>query len=103
MSDKQEKIIVSVWCRGPGVDWLSLTPTERLAIVLRNEPDDSRPALFEDLISRFSECGVQSVELDMHNPQDIYPFSCPVCKTDMNFDMKGFYKTYPQYEGEYEE
>lgn len=97
MSEKQEKVMVSMWCRGPGVPWKTLTGEERLAIVFRKSAEESRPAIFENLALKFGECGLQLVELDMHNLDDIYPNNCSICKTDMNWDMQGFYKMYPQY------
>lgn len=103
MSDNKEKVMVSVWCRGPGVPWSSLTKLERLAVLFRNEPDDSQPSVLQSLTLDFTECGLQLVELDISNPDDIYPYECPVCKTDTNWDIKGFFKTYPQYESKVEE
>ena len=97
MSDKQEKVMISIWCRGPGVPWSTLTGEERLSIVFRKSAEENRYAIFEDLAARFGECGLQLVELDMHDLDDIYPTECSICKTDMNWDMDGFYKMYPQY------
>lgn len=98
-----KKVMASLWCRGPAVPWTQLTGTERLAVAFRKEADDSRTALLEDLASNFGECGIQYVELDMSNPDDIYPMNCPICKTDMNWDIQGFFKTYPQYKSEFDE
>lgn len=99
MSDKQEKVMASIWCRGPGVPWSTLLPEERMSIIFRKEPDDNRQAIFQSLASAFGECGLQLIELDMSEPDDIWPDKCPVCKTDNNWDMQGFYKTYPHYKG----
>jgi hypothetical protein len=97
MSEKQEKVMVSMWCRGPGVPWKSLTGEERLSIVFRKSAEENRFAIFENLSLKFGECGLQLVELDMHDLDDIYPNECSICKTDMCWDMDGFYKMYPQY------
>jgi hypothetical protein len=97
MSEQDEKVMISIWCRGPGVPWSTLKGEERLAIVFRKSAEETRPAIFEDLAAKFGECGIQLVELDMHDLDDIYPTSCSICKTDMNWDMDGFYKMYPQY------
>ena len=97
MSEKQEKVMVSMWCRGPGVPWKSLTGEERLSVVFRKSAEENRFAIFENLSLKFGECGLQLVELDMHDLDDIYPNECSICKTDMCWDMDGFYKMYPQY------
>jgi hypothetical protein len=97
MSNKQEKVMVSMWCRGPAVPWLTLTGEERLAITFRKSAEENRFAIFENLSLKFGECGLQLVELDMHDLDDIYPNECSICKTDMCWDMDGFYKMYPQY------
>ena len=97
MSEKREKVMVSMWCRGPGVPWKSLTGEERLSVVFRKSAEENRFAIFENLSLKFGECGLQLVELDMHDPDDIYPNECSICKTDMCWDMDGFYKMYPQY------
>ena len=97
MSDKQEKVMASIWCRGPGVPWSTLTGHERLSIVFRKSAEEEGRGLLESLALNFGECGLQLVELDMSNPDDIYPTECSICKTDMNWDMQGFYKMYPQY------
>lgn len=88
---------VSIWCRGPAVPWSSLTGVERLAIAFRKEPQDPNPALLESISTVFGECGIQLVELDMSDPDDIWPSFCPVCGTDVNWDITGFWKNYPQY------
>jgi hypothetical protein len=97
MSNKQEKLMVSMWCRGPAVPWSSLTGEERLSIVFRKSAEDTRPAIFENLALKFGECGLQLVELDLQDLDDIYPTFCSICKTDMCWDMDAFYKMYPQY------
>lgn len=97
MSDKQEKVMVSIWCRGPAVPWSTLKGEERLAIVFRKSAEETRPAIFENLALKFGECGLQLVELDMSDPDDIYPSDCPICEADTCWDMQGFYKMYPQY------
>jgi len=88
---------VSIWCRGPAVRWSTLAGIERLAIVFRKNPDDPNPVLLESIANNFGECGLQLVELDLSDLDDIWPDVCPVCGTDGNWDMEGFYKTYPQY------
>lgn len=97
MSEQDEKVMVSIWCRGPAVPWSTLTGEERLSIVFRKSAEDTRPAIFENLALKFGECGIQLVELDLHDLDDIYPTSCSICKTDMCWDMDAFYKMYPQY------
>lgn len=92
-----EKVMVSMWCRGPAVPWKELTGEERLAITFRKSPEENRYAIFENLAAGFGECGLQLVKLDMSDPDDIYPNNCSICNTDMNWDMQGFYKMYPQY------
>ena len=99
MSDKKEKVMASIWCRGPAVVWSTLTSMERMSILFRKSAEDTRPGLLEGISSNFGECGLQLVELDMSEPDDIWPDKCPICKTDNNWDMQGFYKTYPQYKG----
>jgi hypothetical protein len=66
-------------------------------VVFRKSAEENRFAIFENLSLKFGECGLQLVELDMHDPDDIYPNECSICKTDMCWDMDGFYKMYPQY------
>lgn len=99
MSDKQEKVMASIWCRGPGVLWSTLDSMERMSILFRKSAEDPRPGLLEKIAVSFGECGLQLVELDMSEPDDIWPDVCPICKTDTNWDMQGFYKTYPHYKG----
>jgi hypothetical protein len=92
--------MVSVWCNGPGIPWDKLTKIERLAILFRpsSQKDfESDTHVLESVASKFGVCGVQLVELDLSIPDDIYPMMCPVCKTDTNWDIEGFVKTYPQY------
>lgn len=102
-NDKQQKVLASIWCRGPGVPWSTLSGLERIAIVFRKNADDQRQSILENMSLNFGECGIQLVELDMSDPDDIWPDLCPVCKTDMNWDIEGFWKTYPQYKSEFEE
>lgn len=99
MSEQDEKVMASIWCRGPGIPWSTLAPEERISIIFRKNADDKRPSIFENVALKFGECGLQLVELDMSELDDIWPDVCPVCKTDMNWDMQGFYKTYPHYKG----
>ena len=99
MSDKKEKVMASIWCRGPKVPWSTLTGHERLSIVFRKSAEEEGRSLLESLALNVGECGLQFVELDMSEPDDIWPDNCPICKTDVNWDMQGFYKTYPQYKG----
>ena len=72
---------------------------ERMSILFRKSPEETGPGLLEDVSRKFGECGLQLVELDMSEPDDIWPDVCPICKTDTNWDMQGFYKTYPHYKG----
>ena len=92
-----KKVMASIWCRGPGVPNKDLTTGQRLGIMFRKSGEEAGPSLFESQITDLKECGVQLVELDMSNLDDIWPDLCPVCKTDTFWDMDGFYKTYPQY------
>lgn len=92
-----EKVMASIWCRGPGVPNKILTPVQRLGVLFRKNADEPGNALFASAIPHLGECGIQLVELDMSEPDDIWPNLCPVCKTDNFWDMDGFYKTYPQY------
>ena len=70
-----------------------------MSILFRKSPEETGPGLLEDVSLKFGECGLQLVELDMSEPDDIWPDKCPICKTDNNWDMQGFYKTYPHYKG----
>lgn len=97
MSEQDEKVMASIWCRGPGVFWSTLTPMERMSILFRKSPEEEGVSLLAELSLSFGECGIQLVELDMSEPDDIWPDKCPICKTDTNWDMDGFYKTYPHY------
>lgn len=99
MSEQDQKVMASIWCRGPGVPWSTLDGVERLAIVFRKNADDTRSSILENEALKFGECGLQLVQLDMSDVDDIWPDVCSICKTDMNWDMDGFYKTYPQYKG----
>ena len=88
---------VSIWCRGPGVPWSTLTGPERISIVFRKSAEEEGRGLLESLALKFGECGLQLVKLDLSDLDDIWPDECSVCGSDTNWDMEGFYKTYPQY------
>lgn len=71
--EKTEKVFKSIWCEGPGTDWMQLTPDERLLwFLFKRGP--------------FSMCGPSVVEMDMSNPDDIWPMYCPTCNTDTNWE-----------------
>ena len=93
MTTKTQAVI---WCNGPATLWLDLTPLERLAVLLR-------PNLLPEVSSKFGNCGPQTVELDTSNPDDIWPAYCPVCQTDMNWDMEMFWELHPEFKGPDEE
>jgi hypothetical protein len=99
MSEQDQKVFRSVWCHGPGVPWSELTPLERMAVFFRSAVDKEagNPALLADLASKFEECGPQVVEIDVADPDDVYPGACPVCGTDTNWDIKTFIGMFPEY------
>ena len=81
-----------IWCNGPATPWSGLTPLERLTVLLLTE-----------VPNKFGKCGPQTVELDTSDPEDIWPAYCPVCQTDVNWDMQMFWELHPEFKGTYEE
>ena len=81
-----------IWCNGPATPWSGLTPLERLTVLLLTEVPNN-----------FGKCGPQTVELDTSDPDDIWPAYCPVCQTDVNWDMQMFWELHPEFKGTYEE
>ena len=97
MARSKNPVFRSVWCRGPAVPWSSLSGVERLSIAFRKSGEQEGSGIFESISEQFGECGIQLVEIDMSDPNDIFPWECPTCGTDVNWDWDNFKKAYPEF------